>query len=63
MVPEDSKLASFIERIYHCHGPEGRRAGLIMIKTLDALPNAVFRVRLAGPELRVVPETSFRQAP
>ena len=54
MFPQDSKLASVIDRIDHCHGPGGRGTGLILIRTVDMLSHAVFRVRLTGPELHIV---------
>jgi len=54
MVPRDSQLASYIERIEHCRTTKTGK-GLILINTRDTLSRAVFRVRLAGPEVHIVP--------
>lgn len=54
MEPYNSKLNSYIEGIVHCHSYNDAE-GLFIIKTREALPHAVMKLRLSGPEVHVVP--------
>ena len=54
MEPQSAFLKTHVDQVVHCRGTKNAE-GLIMIYTRNILPHAVFRVRLSGPEVHIVP--------